>query len=291
MTNKFTKLMIAAILMVCSTTTALAGQDEKNGNAYYKQAELPNMVNFLPPPPEFESSRFVADQTQYLWGKLQRLDEERAAMAIRDAVYGMNTIIEEYCPILGLDITKEDTPALYTLIQNVGASCDSISDRAKQKYMRRRPFMYYDEPTLVPEQEEEHRTNGSYPSGHTVLGWTMALLFSDINPAAADQLLARGYEYGQSRVIAGYHWQSEVDAGRLAASVLYAKLQGHERFREELAKAREEFAEKTGGATRVSGVRNNEHSASTRAYTLSGTPANSQTRGIIIQDNKKIIRR
>lgn len=60
------------------------------------------MVNFLPAPPEFESSRFVADQTQYLWGKRQRQNEERAAMAIRDAVYGMQTIIQEFCPIQGI---------------------------------------------------------------------------------------------------------------------------------------------------------------------------------------------
>ena len=193
MMNKMSKWMLAAILMVCGAATAFAGQDEKNGKAYFTKDELPNMVNFLPAPPEFESTRFVADQTQYLWGKRQRQDENRAAMAIRDADYGMNTIIQEYGPIIGLNITKEDTPALYTLIQNVGASCDSISDRAKQKYMRWRPFMYYNEPTLVPEQEEELRTNGSYPSGHTVLGWTMALLFSDICPARADSLLARGY--------------------------------------------------------------------------------------------------
>lgn len=288
MMNRFCKWMFAAILILCSTTSALAGQDEKNGKAYFTKDELPNMVNFLPAPPEFESARFVADQTQYLWGKLQRQNEERAAMAIRDAEYGMNTIIQEFCPILGLEITKEDTPELYTLMQDVGATCDSISDRAKQKYMRWRPFMYYNEPTLVPEQEESHRTNGSYPSGHTVLGWTMALLLSDINPAVADALLARGYEYGQSRVIAGYHWQSDVDAGRLAASVLYAKLQGHERFREQLAKAQKEFAEKT--SVKVNQVRASERPVSTRAYTIGGVPASDQYRGIIIQNNKKIIR-
>lgn len=289
MMKRISKWMLTAILVFGSVATAFAAQDEKNGKAYFTKAELPDMSNFLPAPPAFESSRFVADQTQYLWGKRQRQNEERAAMAIRDAVYGMNTIIEEYCPILGLMITKEDTPALYTLVQNVGASCDSISDRAKQKYMRWRPFMYYNEPTLVPEQEESHRTNGSYPSGHTVLGWTMALLFSDINPAKADTLLARGYEYGQSRVIAGYHWQSDVDAGRLAASVLYAKLQGCERFREELAAAQKEFAEKTSSAS-VRPVRSSA-SADVRAYTLSGTPATSETRGIIIQNNRKVIRR
>ena len=100
------------MLVVCGTLWAFAGQDEQYGNPYFTQAELPNMVNFLPPPPEFESARFAADETQYLWGIRQRQDEERAAMAIRDAVYGMQTIIQEFCPILGLEITKDDTPEL-----------------------------------------------------------------------------------------------------------------------------------------------------------------------------------
>lgn len=286
--NKFSRFIFAAIFVMCGAMTVFAGQDEQNGHAYFTQEELPNMVNFLPPPPEFESSRFAADQTQYLWGIRQRQDPERTEMAIRDAVYGMQTIIQEYCPILGLEITKEGTPELYTLMQDVGATCDSISDRAKKKYKRTRPFVYYNQQTLVPEQEESHINNGSYPSGHTVLGWTMALLLSDINPAVAEALLARGYEYGQSRVIAGYHWQSDVDAGRLAASVLYAKLQGNERFRDQLARAQQEFREKTQGATQVKEV--TAPARSNRAYTITGLPATSETRGIIIQDGKKTLR-
>ena len=288
--SKFNKWMLATIFVVCGTMTVFAGQDEKNGHAYFTQAELPNMVNFLPPPPEFESARFAADENQYLWGIRQRQDEDRKAMAIRDADYGMQTIIQEFCPILGLEITKEGTPELYTLLQDVGATCDSISNRAKEEYMRTRPFVYYDQPTLVPEQEESHRTNGSYPSGHTVLGWTMALLLSDINPAVADQLLARGYEYGQSRVIAGYHWQSDVDAGRLGGSVLYAKLQGNECFREQLAKGQQEFKAKTQGSSSVTKSTIVVPAGNTNAYTINGLPATSETRGIIIQNGQKFIR-
>ena len=162
--NKFSRFIFSTILVVWCTVSVFAGQDEQNGHAYFTQAELPNMVNFLPPPPEFESSRFAADQTQYLWGIRQRQDPERAAMAIRDAVYGMQTIIQEFCPILGLEISKTGTPELYTLLQDVGATCDSISDRAKQEYKRTRPFVYYNQQTLVPEQEESHINNGSYPS-------------------------------------------------------------------------------------------------------------------------------
>ena len=286
--SRISNFIFAAIFVLCGTLTVFAGQDEQNGHAYFTQEELPNMVNFLPPPPEFESARFAADETQYLWGIRQRQDEERAAMAIRDANYGMQTIIQEFCPILGLEITKDGTPELYTLLQDVGATCDSISDRAKQEFKRTRPFVYYNQQTLVPEQEESHINNGSYPSGHTVLGWTMALLLSDINPAAADALLARGYEYGQSRVIAGYHWQSDVDAGRLGASVLYAKLQGNERFREQLAKARQEFIEMTQGPSKVKEI--NAPVGTSRAYTITGVPATSETRGIIIQNGQKVYR-
>lgn len=289
--NRFNRFILAtAIFVLCGTMTVFAGQDEKNGHAYFTQAELPDMTYFLPAPPDFESARFVADESQYLWGIRQRQDPARAAMAIRDADYGMQTIIQEFCPILGLEITKEGTPELYTLLQDVGATCDSISDRAKQFYNRTRPFVYYNQPTLVPEQEESHRTNGSYPSGHTVLGWTMALLLSDINPAAAEALLARGYEYGQSRVIAGYHWQSDVDAGRLGGSVLYAKLQGNQRFREQLAKAQQEFIEQTQGASHVKENTIVAPVGSSRAYTIMGIPATSETRGIIIQNGQKIYR-
>ena len=63
---------------------------------------------------------------------------------------------------------------------------------------------------------------------------------------AMEGLLTRGYEFGQSRVIAGYHWQSDVDAGRMAGNVLYQLIRNHERFIRQLAKARAEFAEKTG---------------------------------------------
>ena len=111
----------------------------------------------------------------------------------------------------------------------------------KTHYMRVRPYVYFDEPTIYPDDEEELRTNGSYPSGHTIRGWTAALVLSEVNPDSANALLARGYEFGQSRVIAGYHWQSDVDAARLVASAAVARMHADERFLELLEKARKEF--------------------------------------------------
>ena len=283
-------LMAAAAMMAAST--AFAAGDETNGHAYFTKAELPDMTKILPPFPEFESARFVADQSQHLWGKLMRLDEARAAQAQRDAVYSMQTVIDEMGPLFGLVITKEDTPEIYTILQDVCASCDSIYSDAKAKFNRQRPYAYYNEGTLIPEKEEKHRNEGSYPSGHTVFFWTSALLLSDINqsPKAMESLLARGYEFGQSRVIAGYHWQSDVDAGRTAGSVLYQLIRSHERFIEQLAKARAEFKEKTGESTSVNSARIVPITVGS-AYTLQGTPATASTRGIVIEGSQKVVRK
>ena len=291
--KKVWKMLVAALVFSFANSVQAAG-DEKNGHAYFTKAELPNMANILPAPPAFESARFVADQSQYLWGKLMRLDEARCAMAQRDAVYSMQTIIDEFGGIFGLEITKEDTPEIYTILQDVCASCDSIYHDAKDYFGRQRPYAYYNEGTIVPEKEEKHRNEGSYPSGHTVQGWTSALLLCDINqsPEAMEGLLTRGYEFGQSRVIAGYHWQSDVDAGRMAGTVLYQLIRNHERFIQQLAKARAEFAQKKGNATHVAEAPNaRQQNSSTRIYQLNGTPASASSQGILIQNNQKFLKK
>ena len=286
--------VLSLTMVLAAANCVFAAGDEKNGHAYFTKAELPDMTKILPPYPAFESARFVADQSQHLWGKLMRQDESRAAQAQNDAVYSMQTAIDAYSPLFGLEITKEETPEIYSILQDVCASCDSIYSDAKAAFNRQRPYAYYDEGTLIPEKEEKHRYEGSYPSGHTVFFWASALLLSDINQTneAMEALLTRGYEFGQSRVIAGYHWQSDVDAGRMAGSVLYQLIRNHERFIGQLARARAEFKEKTSGSTAVQAVpRAVQQNDSVRIYRLDGTTATPSTRGIVIEDGRKVMRK
>lgn len=69
----------------------------------------------------------------------------------------------------------------------------------------------------------------------------MALLLAEINPAAQDALLKLGYEWGESRVIIGYHWQTDIDAAIALASACYARLHTSAEFLADMAKAREEY--------------------------------------------------
>ena len=46
-------------------------------------------------------------------------------------------------------------------------------------------------------------------------------------------------------MIAGYHWQSDVDAGRLVASAAVARLHADKRFLKLMKKARKEYRKLT----------------------------------------------
>ncbi len=207
-------------------------------------SQMPNAVHFLPPPPAPASAAFSYDQSQYQWGKEQRLDTARLAIAVRDAVWSVETICREFSIPFGITITKENTPEIHKLLCMALMTTDQAGKIPKNYYMRKRPYVFYGEPTIAPSDEEELSHNGSYPSGHTILGWSAALLLTEINPAAADTIMARGYIYGQSRVIAGFHWQSDVDAGRLVASAAVARLHADKRFQKQMKKACKEFKKK-----------------------------------------------
>ncbi len=70
--------------------------------------------------------------------------------------------------------------------------------------------------------------------------------------------------------------------------MLSRRPQGNERFREQLAKAQREFREKTQGPSKVKEVV--VPVGTSRAYTITGLPATSETRGIIIQNGQKVYR-
>ena len=210
-------------------------------NSLFTPQQMPNSVFFLPPPPDTASVAFKYDISQYYWGKEQRKDSARVAMALRDAVWSLSTICTEFSVPFGMEITEKGTPAIYNFLKASIDAADQARILPKAHYMRIRPYVYFKEATIYPDDEEELRTNGSYPSGHTIRGWTAALVLTELNPDSADALLARGYEFGQSRVIAGYHWQSDVDAARLVAAAAVARMHADERFLELLEKAKNEM--------------------------------------------------
>ncbi|HTF21483.1 MAG TPA: phosphatase PAP2 family protein, partial [Chryseolinea sp.] len=116
---------------------------------------------------------------------------------------------------------------------------------AKNHYKRKRPFMENNTPTCTPADEEQLRKDGSYPSGHTAIGWAWALVFTEVFPAKTNAILKRGYEFGESRVICNVHWHSDVVMGRVMGAAAVARLHGNATFQRDLAAVKNEVAKLT----------------------------------------------
>lgn len=214
---------------------------------YFTTEEMPDLIKCLPAPPDTTSEHFVHDIMRYIWGKQQRLDPERAAIARRDAVWSYEALFAEFNVPFGLTISKTETPEIWKLLETSLLTTDQMRVAPKKFYNRKRPYVRFNEHILTYDNEEDEvelGREGSYPSGHTARGWTTALLLAEINPANADTIFARGWMYGESRVIVGAHWQSDVDATRVAASIAYSRLQTSRAFRDQMERAKAEFREK-----------------------------------------------
>ena len=207
---------------------------------YLATEELPDLIQCLPAPPQKGSPAFKYDVKRYQWGKEQRKDPARAEMAYKDALWTYDALLGQFASAFGLVVSKEGTPQIWKLMETSLRTIDQIRVAPKAYFHRIRPFEYFKESTSTGE-DDILRGEGSYPSGHTIRSWLTALLLSEINPASANAVFKRAWQYGESRVVAGAHWQSDVDASRLAASIGYSRLQTSPAFRAQMSLAQEEF--------------------------------------------------
>lgn len=244
MKTKFTLLLLCCVLSFNVFAQEKKIKDKRtNPDLYFlEESEVANSLDLLPPPPEAGTILFLYDKERYDWGKLQR-DTPRGDQAAQDARVDGNGVPLAFSEAFGIEISKEKTPEIHKLIINMREDAGDLATRdAKNHYMRVRPFSFFNEMTCNPEQQKELSTNGSYPSGHTAIGWATALVLAEINPDRQNEILKRGFEMGQSRVICGYHFQSDVDAARIVSSAVVARLHANDAFMKQLNKAKAEFA-------------------------------------------------
>ena len=230
-----------ALSQSCSVGRGVVASEGQKVPTYFSIDQMPDLVKCLPAPPAWKSQEFQYDSIRYFWGKALRADSARAAVANSDAVWSLEALFGSFKDQFGLTVSKETTPEIWKLLETSISTIDLIRIRPKAHFLRKRPFEYFNDHILTTWEEDELRGEGSYPSGHTIRGWSAALLLAEINPEAANEIFARGWEYGESRVIVGAHWQSDVDASRAAASIAYDKLQTSPVFRKQMARAVKEF--------------------------------------------------
>ena len=206
---------------------------------YLSPEETANSLMLVPPPPQEGSAAFQLDQEMAAY-YVELDDEARKAQAVKDNELHFPEAAEAFNIVLDIKITEETTPHLYMILRRTLADAGLSTYTAKNHYQRNRPFMVNNTPTLVPEEEEMLRKDGSYPSGHTAVGWAWALILTEVFPHQADAILDRGKEFGISRNVCNVHWHSDVVSGRMTGAAAVASLHGNADFLVDLQAAKDE---------------------------------------------------
>lgn len=235
--------LCVATLSITAQTDSLQQQLDayKNAPEYVKEGmpPLPDASCFLPAPTDESDTRFVSDSCMYEWGKTFR-GTLRGDTAIADAGYAIAYFLKRFSPAVNLNLTEETHPKLTQLLLSVMNAGNKSIQKAKKRFARRRPYHHFKEGTPIPHDEYPDDFT-SYPSGHAVRAWMAAMALTAVSPENADAIMKIGYEIGQSRIILGFHYQSDVDAARLAASATFARLCAEKKFHKAIENAKKEL--------------------------------------------------
>jgi acid phosphatase (class A) len=207
---------------------------------YLEGKEYPNSLALIPVPPAPGSAAFaldedVAQRTFALRGT------PRFALALSDFDLRFPHAAGTFSCALNAPVTEQDTPRLYMLLRRTMTDVGLSTYAAKNHYNRQRPFVLNKEPICAPENKAWLEKDGSYPSGHTAIGWAWALILTEISPEQADAILARGRAFGESRNVCNHHWYSDVDWARFMGAATVARLHANPAFRADLEAAKAEL--------------------------------------------------
>jgi|CXWL01.1.fsa_nt_gi acid phosphatase (class A) len=184
-------------------------------------------------PPGAESTAQELRVVQGPWS------EERRALALYDDEFDP---FHAFAPALGERFIAENYPLTGAALQRVRTPLGASVLQAKERFARARPFVADASVQTCITPDERLRASGAYPSGHAAFGWAWGLVLAELDPTHADAILARAREYGDSRVVCGLHYPSDVEAGRTLAAAALARLHAEPEFRAALEAARFEFS-------------------------------------------------
>lgn len=206
----------------------------------YLPAGAIDAATIIGPPPAPDSPRAKAERAQF--AETRKLANTDAwSQAIADADLSGKNGMKAFSCAAGVTLSAEATPTLANMLLRLTDDAAKIYQPAKSIYQRPRPPVGNTAPICVP-REAWINTDGSYPSGHGLIGWAWASVIAELVPEKASPILARGKAFGDSRIVCGVHFQSDIEAGRYLGSALVTRLHDDPGFLADLAKARAEVA-------------------------------------------------
>jgi acid phosphatase (class A) len=222
-----------AISLALTVGLALPALSEDAKAKPFTDAKEVNLLDLLSPPPANDSAQMKAELGELLTIQVTRT-QAQADRAIADAeenVWRFSDVIDNP------KFTKENLPKFTAFFDRIVETEGAVVDPAKNVWKRPRPQIYSDlVKPIVPLSK-----SGSYPSGHTTLGTLMGIELSNMLPEKKPALMARAWEYGHNRVVGEIHYPTDIEAGRIAGTVIAETIMSHDDYKTEFEAAKAEL--------------------------------------------------
>lgn len=194
------------------------------GPAGYVDPAVLVLERLLPPPPAPGST---AERVEL--DELLKIQAERTAAEADRARDDATISIFRFGDALGspVEFNAARLPRVAAFFEKIGEAETAVVRPAKKHFGRKRPYDV--EPRLRPVIGPPGSL--AYPGGHATWAFATALVLADILPERRTEVLDRAEEYARNRMVAGVHYRSDTDAGRISGSVLAAFLFASPKFR------------------------------------------------------------
>lgn len=221
--------------MLCAVLVASLAQAEDEGNPtkWLTRDQEDALVASVPPVPAPHSDQDKDDLAKVLEAQKNRNDAVIAECK-RDQKFNY-TLFES---IYGTDAGRAST--FVAMMKNVLAATRVVNEGAKNKYQRPRPYQAH--PDVVKNLFEV--TGYSYPSGHSMGSFTLAVVLGAIFPDKKQAFLDRAAQIAQSRVDAGVHNPSDIAEGEVLGKATGAEIVASAAFQADLAQVEADLPKK-----------------------------------------------
>jgi len=183
------------------------------------------LVKLLSPPP-----CETCPQTKTEIEELAQLERERTPEQKSHVTADVKMSVERFLEGAGIGFEPEKLRPCEKFFTQPRQEEKAAIDAAKDMFCRTRPYNTEGN-DLHPVEKAIPNDSFSYPSGHSAYGATMGLILAAMLPEKQAEIYRRIADYARSRMIAGVHFRSDVEAGKMIGAAVVASLFAKPDFR------------------------------------------------------------
>lgn len=218
--------VLPTLLVLFSALPALA-----DGGNYITHEQL-DLLKVLAPPPASDSPITKAEIEELLIIQQNNTPEQVAA-----AQADVKETVFRFADVFGPDFTPEKLPVAKAFFARVAEDEGYIVDPAKDVWKRPRPHKA--DSRIKPGITISN--SGAYPSGHASFAYLTAIVLANIVPEKSAEIFARAADFAHNRMVGGLHYKTDIEAGRIAGTLIAAQELQNPQFKVDYEQARTEI--------------------------------------------------